>query len=471
MINKKFATVLILFILIYQLVGGVGTGVAYQGITPHLNLDQSSYSPGDRVELDLSLTEIQAGDQTNSVTFEIEYDSEVLELATGDINQDVQGGYIPFTTKDRVGSGTVKSVKVMYVHPETDIKLVEGEKVLSISFKVKENAKAGKINITLKAVDILDTQFKYYTVNQGRPLTIHTSIDTDIEDSEEEPRTESEVDSNPEIDLLQQIEKGYQIIGQVYEITAAEKTTISYKDHPLIDINEEKLGIYQWNENKKNWTYIGGKVNKLDNSIEFSAGRVGKYAIMEYNKTFADLDNHWAKSDIELMASKHIVKGKKDMSYAPNEEVSRAEFAALLVRVLGENIVEGNNNLPFTDVKPSKWYYNEVAIAYNYGIINGLSETAFGPDENITRQQMAVMIIRAMTAADMNVELTNDQVREMLSKFEDQTYIAAWAIDDVAAAIQLGIVNGRSTDSFVPSENATRAESAVMITRVFKLLN
>jgi hypothetical protein len=491
--NKKNLAIILSFIFFCSLWGGGSIQATTEGITPQLRLDKDTYAPGDQVNVELTLTGTQAGDKTNSVTFEIAYDSQVVELATGSVSQDVQDGYIPFTTKDMVGSGTIKSIKVMYVHPETDIKLVEGAKILSISFKVNENATEGNTEFTLQAVDMLDSQFNYYAVNQGQPVTIQASIVNGRQPSQPDPNSTNPDSDDPTVSevstentalpsgvkallhqevktLLNHIEEDYTSVGPVYDIAVSKTLTLSYKDHLSTNINEEKLGVYLWDQSKKSWAYVGGKVNLQDKSIQFTTESTGKYTIMEYHKTFADLSNHWAKSDIELMAAKHIVKGKTGTSYAPKEEVTRAQFAALLVRALGIQKAKVDHTLPFTDVQTSKWYYNEVAVAYNYGIINGLTDTSFGPNVKVTREQMAVMIIRAMTAADMNVELTNDQVQERLSKFKDQTQIAKWAEDDVAKATQLGIINGRTEETFVPSAYATRAESAVMLRRLLNVL-
>jgi hypothetical protein len=273
----------------------------------------------------------------------------------------------------------------------------------------------------------------------------------------------------------------YKAVGKVYEFTATEqgdssskaitfkqpiRVAISYEGTAISGINVEKLGAYWFNETTKEWVFVGGKVNKQTKTVEFTTDHFSKYTVMEYNKIFTDLQNHWAKEDIELMASKHIVKGATNTTYNPAAEVTRAEFAALIVRALGLK-VDPNAQLEFTDVSQSKWYYGEIATAYHAGIVNGLSATQFGPNEKITREQMAVMVTRAMAYANLNLELSEADIQEKLNKFDDATQIAGWAKVEVAKAVELGIINGRTASTFVPKAYATRAESAVMIKRMF----
>jgi hypothetical protein len=277
------------------------------------------------------------------------------------------------------------------------------------------------------------------------------------------------------------LSQGFKAVGKVYEFTAAEqedsaskeitfkqpiRVTISYEGTDNSGINVDKLGAYWFNETTMEWVFVGGKVNKQSKTVEFTTDHFSKYTVMEYDKTFTDLQNHWAKEDIELMASKHIVKGATNTTYNPGAEVTRAEFATLIVRALGLN-VDPNAHLEFTDVSKSKWYYGEIGAAYHAGIVNGLNATQFGPNEKITREQMAVMVTRAMVYANLNLEMSEAEIQEKLSKFDDSSQIAGWAKEEVAKAVELGVINGRTENAFVPNAYATRAESAVMIKRMF----
>lgn len=178
--------------------------------------------------------------------------------------------------------------------------------------------------------------------------------------------------------------------------------------------------------------------------------------------TFPDLGGvTWAKEAIERMASLGIINGFADNTFKPNKNVTRAEFATLLIKTLG---ISGTASEPFTDVTTNDWFYYDVALAYKYNIINGKSTTLFAPNETITRQEMATMMVRAM-----NVKQTI-QVKDIngtLKIFKDRNLIADWAKENVAIAVEQGLITGMGEGRFAPSDNATRAQAAMIMDRFY----
>ncbi|MCQ6563146.1 S-layer homology domain-containing protein [Paenibacillus mendelii] len=122
------------------------------------------------------------------------------------------------------------------------------------------------------------------------------------------------------------------------------------------------------------------------------------YAVVRSMKTFADLSGHWAKSDVELLASKQIVKGVSTKNFAPNNNVTRAEFVSLIVRALGLG-EEASYTERFIDVSATDWFVGAVGAASKVSIVNGLEDGTFRPGETITREQMAVMLSNALKFA------------------------------------------------------------------------
>ncbi|MEX0973786.1 MAG: S-layer homology domain-containing protein [Bacillota bacterium] len=96
----------------------------------------------------------------------------------------------------------------------------------------------------------------------------------------------------------------------------------------------------------------------------------GKFVAIEFDKTFSDVTDHWAKGDIELMASKYVVKGMTDTDYWPNSPVTRAQFVTLLVRSLGLSEVAPATPT-FQDVAKDTWYYGFVEAAFKAGLAGG----------------------------------------------------------------------------------------------------
>lgn len=179
--------------------------------------------------------------------------------------------------------------------------------------------------------------------------------------------------------------------------------------------------------------------------------------------TFKDLGNvQWAKENIETMASLGIINGVGDNKYEPNSNITRAQFATLIIKTLN---IRGTATEPFSDVNPSDWFANDVALAYKNKIINGVSSTEFAPNQNITRQEMAVMMVRAMS---LKQSIKAKDINGTLSKYKDQGEIATWARESVAIAIEQGLMNGVSETTFSPKTNATRAQSAVIMYRFYE---
>ncbi|MCD9022163.1 fibronectin type III domain-containing protein [Cohnella silvisoli] len=188
------------------------------------------------------------------------------------------------------------------------------------------------------------------------------------------------------------------------------------------------------------------------------------YTVIQSDKTFADLKGHWAKADIELLANKLVVKGITNTKFAPDNNITRAEFAALLVRSLG--LVENSAANAYTDVKATDWYSGAVGAAQKAGLISGTANGAFMPNANITREQMVSMIARALKlggkepTVDMNV----------LDKFTDHSDIADWAKEAAAQSLVAHIIQGTTETTFSAKERATRAQSVAMLRRMLQYL-
>mgnify|MGYP002407043959 CR=1 FL=1 len=197
--------------------------------------------------------------------------------------------------------------------------------------------------------------------------------------------------------------------------------------------------------------------------------KVAAPVIPDYPKHFTDVEQHWAKDDLNYLLQKGIIAGMTDTEFKPEEKITRAQFAKLLITALNLEVNKGAV-LAFQDVPAGAWYHDSVATAVNGGLIKGYSDSVFAPDENITREQLAVIISRVLQmkssepAADGNSE-------QIINKFTDQGDIAPWARQGIALAVSHGIVSGVSEDTFAPRVTASRAEAAVMILRLYRQLD
>jgi len=202
------------------------------------------------------------------------------------------------------------------------------------------------------------------------------------------------------------------------------------------------------------------KAGNNETIITIKRNSNSQYAVVSFNKSFEDMTKHWAKADVELLASKLIVQGKSATNFAPDQSITRAEFSALLVRSLG--LKENSSGLTFKDVDAKAWYAGVVGAAVKAGLIEGFEDGSFRPDAQITREQVAVMITRALT---MTGKLEKAGKVDVAAKFNDGASIHAWAKDAVGISAAAGILQGNAKQMFVPAQNATRAEATAILKR------
>ncbi|EMT45389.1 S-layer homology domain-containing protein [Anoxybacillus flavithermus] len=200
------------------------------------------------------------------------------------------------------------------------------------------------------------------------------------------------------------------------------------------------------------------------------------YVVVENQKTFVDVDGGktWAEAYIEALASKYIIKGKTDQIYAPKENMTRAQFAVLLVRALG--LPGETYDKRFKDVKGTEWFNEngELAAAVKHGIIQGKGNGLFAPTAPITRAEAAVMLKRALELSFLNYDMTQLNTSKKVTDFKDAAHIKSWAKDGVEKMYQANIFTGRENERFVPNGYITRAEIAKALVKFLasaKLMN
>lgn len=172
---------------------------------------------------------------------------------------------------------------------------------------------------------------------------------------------------------------------------------------------------------------------------------------------FSDMDNFaWAKEAVDYLREKNIVSGKEPGKYYPADPVTRSEFIKIIVNAF--SIKEGTANLKFRDTDESRWDYKYINAAYSAGIINGYSDEYFGCDAPISRQDIAVIIARVK-------EFDGGILAE---RFKDDREIAEYAYNAVYNLRFKGIINGDDNNCFKPNNNATRAETAMIVYSAIK---
>lgn len=194
-------------------------------------------------------------------------------------------------------------------------------------------------------------------------------------------------------------------------------------------------------------------VNSLTNS---------NYGLIWNPKEFPDVANHWSKSAVNDMASRLVVNGVDATHFNPNNNVTRAEFAAILVRALG--LSDTGTSSKFSDVSTSDWYMGAVTVANEYNLIDGYENGTFRPNQTISRQEAFVILNRAIAI----VKLQQATGSMSLSSYSDQSKVATWAQTATQAVLSSGVVQGNGK-LLHPTGQMSRAETATVMQRLLKL--
>lgn len=171
---------------------------------------------------------------------------------------------------------------------------------------------------------------------------------------------------------------------------------------------------------------------------------------------FEDISEvNWAKNAITELYKGKIINGKEEKLFYPNDYITREEFAKMLMLAFEVRLVD--DQCPFEDVSTSDWSYDYVRTAYLAGIVNGISEKIFGKEINITRQDLCTMVYRVFEIGNKNIETG------LQTEFKDSYVIDDYAKDATMFLKDKNILTGDENGYFNPLNNATRAEAAKIV--------
>lgn len=170
-----------------------------------------------------------------------------------------------------------------------------------------------------------------------------------------------------------------------------------------------------------------------------------------------DFPNDWSREALIFAVKNNILAGDQKHNLNPDKNITRAEMAAVLVRML---VASGTADLSgFKDVNSADWYYTELSAAYAAGIFSGTGPSTMEPNAPLTREQAIVVLTRAFGIADTD--------RTSYTKFSDADRISSYARDAVSAMAKQGLLSGYSDGGVHPQSNITRAEIAQLIYNLF----
>ncbi|MCG7381921.1 DUF2252 family protein [Paenibacillus sp. ACRRY] len=262
----------------------------------------------------------------------------------------------------------------------------------------------------------------------------------------------------------------FQFIGEAFRTTSStflKPVTLTLPfDNTKVESNQT-IGLYSYNEQTKQWMLFNDMtVDRANGIISGTTTTLGTFAILVSGASatadpvpadmFNDINGHWGAANIIELASLGAINGYPDQSFQPDRNVTRAELISMMVKALR---LESAEKSDFTDTN-AHWAHEAIAVARGLGIANGYGDNTFGPNEWVTREQMASFIVRGaqLDASSHNID------------FKDATNISDWARPALAAAIAEGIMNGYMDGTLKPQGKTTRAEAATMILRVIQML-
>ncbi len=173
---------------------------------------------------------------------------------------------------------------------------------------------------------------------------------------------------------------------------------------------------------------------------------------------FTDMNGHWAYDAVSYAYKNSLMNGVNASRFAPDSTLNRAMMVTMLYRMTGSPAVSGNS--VFSDVPSGKWYSDAVQWASVNGVVNGVGKDRFALDTQITREQMASMMMRYAQFKQYSTGKSAD-----LSAFNDAGSISSWALESMKWANAAGLINGRTASTIAPQDTATRAEAATILMR------
>lgn len=231
------------------------------------------------------------------------------------------------------------------------------------------------------------------------------------------------------------------------------------EDNPNIDTPGDNPDINQGNGTNNN-----SSVSNSSASIKPSGGSSETKQETEVNATEMTIDfidvkeTDWFYANVKYVVENNLMKGMSEIEFAPNNTLTRAMLVTVLYRNACEPAV--NKSIPFADVDMGSWYANAVIWAKQNGIVNGVTETEFAPDSNITREQIATIMFRYAQYNGMEAVALEENLH-----FTDVNEISEYAVSAMNWAVGTGLINGKSATTLNPKDNATRAEIATILQR------
>lgn len=399
--------------------------------------------------------------------------STVITVPTVDANGKLT---IPIPTEDIIKQVTENKSDVLEFNAITDSTVPVNSAVITLPKEVVSVLSYMKSDV---AVNYSDVHF----------IIPHTIFETPAIESAllkgQDIKFEMRIDNVPATKLADlstpENTKGLNGIGRAFDIklivtidnkeldasatVSGYRVVLPYNANVLNGDDPRLLGLYFFNTKKKMWEYTGGDVHLYRKTVTTELQHLSDYSLMTYRRNYQDISKHWAKDAIMIATAKHFVVGNSDTAFRPNDAVTVNEFTAMLTGALR---LTGNAHNSFNEVFTTAWNKDAAAIAKRS--INYKGKILKSTD-TISRQEMYVMIARALVELKTVKLLSDTESTKVIAKFSDYKDVPQWAKRENATLIKHKLLFGRTALTSDPKGNATRAEATAFVLRtLYKML-
>ncbi|MFM9329937.1 S-layer homology domain-containing protein [Paenibacillus mesotrionivorans] len=273
-------------------------------------------------------------------------------------------------------------------------------------------------------------------------------------------------------DLIPVLPAGSALGGGVYEVLKQGSSALTKPFALTVQFDPAKIpaghktALFYYDEAANAWVEL--KDSKVEgNTMTASTDRFGKYAVMAIQEksglpgtpvSFPDVSGHWAEAVIKQAAGSGILEGYPDGSFQPDRAVTRAEFAAILVKALQLPDADAAAVSFADEAAIGEWAKKPIGQAQRLGIVSGYEDGTFRPQAEVTRAEMAVMAARAL-----GLDAAGNGAG---SGFADDGQIPAWAKGAAAALKEAGLAQGKEGGAYAPADSTTRAEAVTLLLRM-----
>ncbi|WP_028593806.1 Ig-like domain-containing protein [Paenibacillus assamensis] len=255
-------------------------------------------------------------------------------------------------------------------------------------------------------------------------------------------------------------------VPSVKAIDVQVKTHINYRSSTALDKNKTIAVMLDSLAVRLGYVPTQIKSEQGAHVLQSQAPSNERIAVVNSTRSFSDTAGHWAAGDINALAGRFIADAASGNQFQPDRSVTRAEFAVMIARGLG---LKGDPNQvsSFKDVSRNHADAPYIGAAVKAGIILGYEDRTFKPNDPITREHMSMMMIRAMKTAGYTQQLSKS-VDSYFARFSDRGQFASKSKNTVAQALEAGIIQGMSQNTFGVRTKATRAQATSMIRRMLE---